>query len=484
MPRFKLTLEYDGGPFVGWQRQDNGMSVQQAVEDAVFAMTGERVSAHGAGRTDAGVHATGQVAHVDLSRDWTPFRLGEGLNARLVPHPVAVVKVERAAEDFDARHSARARHYVYRIVNRRAPLTLERGRAWRDQAAARRRGDAGGRPRADRPARLHHFSRRAVPGEIAGSHAGPARRPPRRRRHHVRGQRAVVPAPSGALDGRLAGRRRLGALERSRPQVGAGRSRPQPLRPGRAAARPLSGAGGLRTGRREIALEHALVDARQRLEILERDPLVDGMHGRVDEAEFDHRADVLDEARVGGAPAGRELRAPPRHVRDGVGDEVGERPALGQKRDRIGGIEGQREAPAPRRRLDAPLDLGRERLRRPASLKRMLKTSRTSPGMTFAAGLPTSTLTTSRFDGSKSGPPASSGGAMQGGENRGERANRIVGEMRIGDMALPPVQREAPGQRSAPSVLDRVAERRDCWSARRRCNDRTVRPSPAPSRSA
>ncbi len=139
MPRFKLTLEYDGGPFVGWQRQDNGMSVQQAVEDAVFAMTGERVSAHGAGRTDAGVHATGQVAHVDLSRDWTPFRLGEGLNARLVPHPVAVVKVERAAEDFDARHSARARHYVYRIVNRRAPLTLERGRAW----AIKPRLDAG-----------------------------------------------------------------------------------------------------------------------------------------------------------------------------------------------------------------------------------------------------------------------------------------------------------------------------------------------------
>jgi tRNA pseudouridine38-40 synthase len=130
MPRFKLTLEYDGGPFVGWQRQDNGVSVQEALEDAVFAMTGERSIAHGAGRTDAGVHATGQVAHVDLARDWAPFRLGEGLNARLVPHPVAVLRVERAALDFDARHSARARHYVYRIVNRRAPLTLERGRAW------------------------------------------------------------------------------------------------------------------------------------------------------------------------------------------------------------------------------------------------------------------------------------------------------------------------------------------------------------------
>jgi len=131
MPRFRLTLEYDGAPFVGWQRQENGLSVQEALEDAVFAMTGERGSAHGAGRTDAGVHALGQVAHVDLSRDWEPFRLSEGLNALLQPHPVAVLAVERVSGEFDARHSASARHYLYRIVNRRAPLTLERGRAWR-----------------------------------------------------------------------------------------------------------------------------------------------------------------------------------------------------------------------------------------------------------------------------------------------------------------------------------------------------------------
>ena len=90
MPRFKLTLEYDGAPFVGWQRQDNGVSVQETLERAIFAMTGERALAHGAGRTDAGVHAAGQVAHVDLSRDWAPFRLAEGLNAHLVPNPVAV----------------------------------------------------------------------------------------------------------------------------------------------------------------------------------------------------------------------------------------------------------------------------------------------------------------------------------------------------------------------------------------------------------
>ncbi len=131
MPRFKLILEYDGAPFVGWQRQENDVSVQQVLEEAVLAMTGEPRVVHGAGRTDAGVHAAGQVAHLDLSRDWTPFRLGEGLNAHLIPHAVAVLGVERVADDFDARHSARARDYVYRVVNRRAPLTFGRGRAWR-----------------------------------------------------------------------------------------------------------------------------------------------------------------------------------------------------------------------------------------------------------------------------------------------------------------------------------------------------------------
>ncbi len=130
MPRFKLTLEYDGAPFVGWQRQENGVSVQEALEGAIFAMTGETPVAHGAGRTDAGVHATGQVAHVDLEREWAPFRLSEGLNAHLAPNPIAVLGAERVADDFDARRSARARHYLYRVVNRRAPLTFDRGRAW------------------------------------------------------------------------------------------------------------------------------------------------------------------------------------------------------------------------------------------------------------------------------------------------------------------------------------------------------------------
>jgi tRNA pseudouridine38-40 synthase len=131
MPRYKLTLEYDGAPYVGWQRQANGLSVQQALEEAIFATSGEQVVANGAGRTDAGVHAIGQVAHVDLAKSWSGFRLSEALNALLAPQPIAVLSVEPVAEDFDARFSATMRHYLYRIVNRRAPLALERGHAWR-----------------------------------------------------------------------------------------------------------------------------------------------------------------------------------------------------------------------------------------------------------------------------------------------------------------------------------------------------------------
>jgi tRNA pseudouridine38-40 synthase len=131
MPRFKLTIEYDGASFVGWQRQENGPSIQQALEEAILALTGAPATAHGAGRTDAGVHATGQVAHVDLTRAWDAWRLRDALNAHLVGQPVAVVAAEPAAETFDARRSAIYRRYLYRIVNRRPPLTLERGHAWR-----------------------------------------------------------------------------------------------------------------------------------------------------------------------------------------------------------------------------------------------------------------------------------------------------------------------------------------------------------------
>jgi tRNA pseudouridine38-40 synthase len=130
MHRYKLHLEYDGTPFVGWQMQENGPSVQSRLIEAVKAFSGEDVIPRGAGRTDAGVHALGQVSHFDLAKDWEPDKVRDALNAQLRPDPISVLNCERAAEDFDARFSAKARHYLYRIVDRRAPLALERNRAW------------------------------------------------------------------------------------------------------------------------------------------------------------------------------------------------------------------------------------------------------------------------------------------------------------------------------------------------------------------
>jgi tRNA pseudouridine38-40 synthase len=130
MTRFKLLVEYDGGPFMGWQRQAHGPSVQQAIEEAVEAITGEAAILHAAGRTDAGVHALAMAAHVDIGRAITAFRLAAGLNARLRPLPVAVLRAEPVAADWHARFSCVGRRYLYRIVNRRAPLALESGRAW------------------------------------------------------------------------------------------------------------------------------------------------------------------------------------------------------------------------------------------------------------------------------------------------------------------------------------------------------------------
>jgi tRNA pseudouridine38-40 synthase len=125
------VIEYDGGPFVGWQAQAIGPSVQGTLSAALQALTRETVTVQGAGRTDAGVHALGQVAHFDLAREWRIDRLRDGLNACLRPHPVAVLSAEGVPETFDARFSAVARHYRYRIVNRRADLAIDRGRAWR-----------------------------------------------------------------------------------------------------------------------------------------------------------------------------------------------------------------------------------------------------------------------------------------------------------------------------------------------------------------
>ena len=131
MPRFALKVEYHGAPFAGWQRQDGPPSVQARLVDAIRQLQPDAPSIAAAGRTDAGVHARGQVAHVDMTRDWEPFRLMEALNAHLRPDPVAVLAVAQVDDNWHARFSARERHYVYRIICRRAPLAIEAGLAWR-----------------------------------------------------------------------------------------------------------------------------------------------------------------------------------------------------------------------------------------------------------------------------------------------------------------------------------------------------------------
>lgn len=130
MARYKLTLEYDGAGYVGWQRQENGRAVQQVVEEAVAAFCGAQVTVHGAGRTDSGVHALGQVAHIDLPKDYRAATVRDALNAHLAREAIAVLETVRVGEDFDARFCATRRHYLYRIATRRAPPALARGRVW------------------------------------------------------------------------------------------------------------------------------------------------------------------------------------------------------------------------------------------------------------------------------------------------------------------------------------------------------------------
>jgi tRNA pseudouridine38-40 synthase len=130
MPRYKLTIEYDGGPFVGWQAQANGLSIQSVLEEALARFTGETPVVHGAGRTDAGVHAWGQVAHIELERQWDCNVLRRAINAHVRLHPISILAVSEMAPGFHARFSATGRHYLYRILNRRSPAALERRHVW------------------------------------------------------------------------------------------------------------------------------------------------------------------------------------------------------------------------------------------------------------------------------------------------------------------------------------------------------------------
>lgn len=155
MTRYRLTIEFDGRPYMGWQRQAHGPSVQQTIEEAITAVTGEAAVLHAAGRTDTGVHGRAMTAHADISKPIAPFRLGEAINARLRPDPVAILACEPVADDWHARFSCIGRRYIYRIVNRRAPLTLDAGLAW--QLAAEQ--DAGAmHAAAQRLVGLHDFT--------------------------------------------------------------------------------------------------------------------------------------------------------------------------------------------------------------------------------------------------------------------------------------------------------------------------------------
>ena len=130
MPRYRITIEYDGTPFVGWQRQAEGVSIQGALENAILKFSGETIGVRGAGRTDAGVHALGQVGHFDLTKTWDAGRIRDAMNFHLRPHPIAVLSSALVDDTFDARFSAVKRHYEYRLLTRRAPPILQRHRVW------------------------------------------------------------------------------------------------------------------------------------------------------------------------------------------------------------------------------------------------------------------------------------------------------------------------------------------------------------------
>ena len=130
MPRFKLTIEYDGTDLLGWQKQNDGPSVQGAIEEAIYKISGEHTEVYGAGRTDAGVHATAQVAHVDINKEFTPLKLRDAVNAHLRSYNVAILEVEDVPDDFHARFSAIGREYIYKIITRRAPLAINKNKAW------------------------------------------------------------------------------------------------------------------------------------------------------------------------------------------------------------------------------------------------------------------------------------------------------------------------------------------------------------------
>ena len=246
MTRYRMTVEYDGGGYVGWQRQENGPSIQAALEDAVFAYSGEAARVFGAGRTDAGVHALGQVAHVDLARPGGADTLRSAVNAHLRNQPIAVVEAAEVDGGFDARFSATKRVYLYRILNRRPPPALDRGRVWHVGPPL----DAAAMDRAAQRLVGHHdfttFRASECQAKSPMKTLGPPRGAPGRRRdpRHRRG--AFVSPPPGSQHGRYARARRRRTMVCGRCRGSAGGPRPGRCRADRTGLRTLSEGGELR----------------------------------------------------------------------------------------------------------------------------------------------------------------------------------------------------------------------------------------------
>ena len=260
MPRYKIIVEYDGGPFVGWQRQDSGPSIQAALEDAVFALCGERVMVHGAGRTDAGVHALGQVAHFEIAAEKRLEEVRGALTFHLKPQPIVVVSAEVAPDGFHARFSATHRRYRYRILNRRTPAALERGHVWHvpvplDTDAMQAAADVLIGKHDFNSFRSINCQAKSSIKTLDALAVSRCRRGDRDRR-----RRALVPAQPGAHPGRHPAAGRPRPVAQGRCRGGARRQGPHAGRADRAAARPLPDGGALRRQAREADAEEAVDD--------------------------------------------------------------------------------------------------------------------------------------------------------------------------------------------------------------------------------
>ena len=375
MPRYKLIIEYDGAPFAGWQIQADGLTVQGVLTAAIEALSGEHTLPQGAGphrphstsnidgarlrlasptrqldragRVDRGslrrakkplfkgpgarilgCMPGARCAHVDLTKDWDTDTIRDALNAHIRPHPMAILAAEHVAEDFNARTSAIKRHYLYRIINRRADLTVDAGHAWR---VPRPLDAAAMHAAAQRLVGKHDFTTfRSTECQAASPVKTLDRLDVERHGDDVNvwaSARSFLHSQVRSMVGSLV---MVGEGKWSADDLrqGARRARPHRLRPGRAAGRALFDEGGLLA---EILVDDLPVNRRQRAQVGDRHALVDLMHGLPDQAEFHHRAISRDETRIGRAAGGRQFRLAAGHLGDRIRHQFGERAGLGDE---------------------------------------------------------------------------------------------------------------------------------------------------------